>query len=210
MGDIFQEIYNLYTKKVLTAETKKTLDDTRETIEKKYSKIWKQFKSETEATHGFIWKRKEPKICLLYPLDGRLSHKLQFSEIAFIEASAEMIQDETLFLHEVVKLINYTKPIFSWVKQDRRGIRAIAYELFTEIQTHLLVSSIYKKPPNFEEIVDKLDEIWIPSIRSGTSFDDDELERILAYSYESLTKTEFEPLYQLGELYTEMNIVLLE
>lgn len=210
MTDIFQEIYKLYTKKILTPEKRKELDTNREKIEKKYSKIWNKIKQETKIIPGFTWKRKEPKICLLYPIDGRLSHKVKFADIAYIETSDIMIKDESMFLHEVIKLLNYTKPIFSWVKQDRRGIRAIAYELFTEMQTLLLIKKIYRKEPNFKAIIEKLDTLWIPYIRSGTSFDDDELERILRNSFKLIPNAEFEPLYQLGELYTEMNIILLE
>ncbi len=210
MTDIFQEILNIYTKKILTREKRKELEHNRKMIVKKYSKTWDKLKRETEKIHGFTWKRKEPMICLLYPIDGRLSHKLKFADIAFIETSDKMLKNKSMFLHEVVKLLNYTKTIFAWVKQDRRGIRAIAYELFTEMQTMLLVEKIFKKKPNFQVMLEKLDTLWIPFIRSGTSFDDDELERILENSYELIPNTEYEPLYQLGELYTEMNIILLE
>ncbi len=210
MTDIFQEILNLYTKKILTPEKRKELESIREKIEKKYSKIWDKLKRETEITPGFTWKRKEPKICLLYPIDGRLSHKLKYADIAFIETSEVMIKNESMFLHEVIKLLNYTRPIFAWVKQDRRGIRAIAYELFTAMQTMLLIEKIFKKESNFNVIVEKLDTLWIPYIRPETSFDEDELERILEKSYELISNAEFEPLYQIGELYTEINIILLE
>lgn len=210
MTDIFQEILNLYTKKILTSEKRKELKRNRERIEKKYSKIWDKLKQETEIIPGFTWRRKDPKICLLYPIDGRLSHKLKFADIAYIETSDVMINNKSMFLHEVIKLLNHTKPIFAWVKQDRRGIRAIAYELFTEMQTMLIIEKMFKKEANFEAILEKLDSLWIPFIRSETSFDDDELERILLNSYEIIPNAEFEPLYQLGELYTEMNIILLE
>ncbi|MHA1556951.1 MAG: hypothetical protein ACTSPM_08475 [Candidatus Heimdallarchaeota archaeon] len=210
MTDIFQEILNMYQKKILTPEKRKELENNRKSIEKKYSQIWDKLKHETENTHGFTWKRKEPKICLLYPIDGRLSHKLKFADIAFIETSDIMIKNENAFLHEVIKLLNYTKTIFAWVKQDRRGIRAIAYELFTEMQTMLLIEKMFKKKPSFTAMIEKLDNLWIPYIRSETFFDDDELERVLQQSYTLILNAEFEPLYQLGELYAEMNIILLE
>ena len=211
MADILQEIYNTFTKKILTPEKKEELEKLREKIDKKYSKYWKKFKDETEKLPGMSWKRKEPLVCLLYPLDGRLSHKLKFGDIAYIETSKQMLDEEDHFMHEVVKLINNTKPIDAWVRQDRRGVRAIAYELFTQMQTlHILHKMLNKKPDFREVVLDKLETIWIPYIRPGTDFDEEELERILENAYEQITKHEFDALFQLGELYTEMNIVLLE
>ena len=211
MSDILQEIYNTYTKKILTPERKEELENIREKIEKKYSKYWKKFHEETEKLPGMSWKRKDPLVCLVYPLDGKLSHKLKFGDIAYIETSQLMLDEDDHFLHEVVKLINNTKPIDAWVKQDRRGVRAIAYELFTQMQTLHLLQSMFNRKPNFREVVlDKLEKIWIPYIRIDTAFDEDELERILENAFKQITNHEFDALFQLGELYTELNIVLLE
>ncbi|MGC9781091.1 MAG: hypothetical protein HZR80_17740 [Candidatus Heimdallarchaeota archaeon] len=210
LEDIVQEIYNYYKNNVLTKERRKDLENTRNDIKKKYSKIWDKLKEESEKLPGISWKRKEPIICLVYPLDGRLSHKLKFSDIAYIESSKLTLEDDSLFLHEVVKLLNYSKPIGSWVRQDKRGVRAVAYELFTELQTLKLISSFSGKRPNYKTIVnDKLNSIWIPFIRSNMSFDEDELERILSNAYRLITKHEFDALFQLGEIYTELNIILL-
>lgn len=210
LEDIVQEIYNYFRKKVLTKEKKKELEDLRNAIERKYSKIWKKLKEESEKLPGISWKRKEPIVCLVYPLDGRLSHKLKFSDIAYIETSKFTLEDDALFLHEVIKLLNYSKPIGSWVRQDKRGVRAVAYELFTELQTLRLISSLSGKRPNYKSIVNsKLNSLWIPFIRSDMSFDEDELERILSNAYKLITKHQFDALYQLGEIYTELNIILL-
>ena len=210
MSDILQEIYNFFLNEILTKEVKKEHDRLRKDISKKYSKYWKKLKEESEKIPGIIWKRKEPSVCLLYPLSGKLSHKLKFSGTAYIESSQEMLNDESLFLHEVVKLLNYTRPIGVWVRQDRRGIRAIAYEIYTELQTLKLVNAVFNKKPNYKRVIDeKLYNIWIPTIRMETSFDKDELERILQNAYKIITKHEFDSMYQIGEIYTELNIILL-
>ena len=210
LEDILQEIYNHFKKNVQTKENKEKLDKLKEKIEKKYERYWVQLKEESEKLPGISWKRKEPMICLLYPIEGRLSHKLKFGDIAFIEASEITLDDDVLFLHEIVKLLNNTKPINSWVKQDRRGVRAIAYELFTEMQTLHILEKIINEKPNFKKVIlEKLETLWIPVIREDTSFDDEELERILTRAYKIIPKHEFDALHQLGELYTELNIVLL-
>ena len=210
LTDIVTEILSYYKKNVLTKEKEKELERLRKEIKKKYSKYWVKLQEESEKLPGISWKRKEPMICLLYPLDGKLSHKLTYSDIAYIETSKIMLEREDMFLHEVVKLLNFSKPIGSWVRQDRRGIRAIAYELFTDLQTLKLVNSLTGKNPNFRSIInEKMYDIWIPFIRPNTSFDEDELERILGTAYKKITKKEFDGLYQLGELYTELNIILL-
>jgi hypothetical protein len=210
LTDIVSEILNYFKKNILTKEKEKELENLRNEIKKKYSKYWSKLEEESLKLPGISWKRKNPIICLLYPLDGRLSHKLTYSDIAYIETSKIMVEREEMFLHEVVKLLNYSKPIGSWVRQDRRGIRAIAYELFTELQTLKLVNSLTGKRPNFRNIIyEKMYEIWIPFIRPDTSFDEDELERILGIAYKKITRKEFDGLYQLGELYTELNIILL-
>ncbi|NHJ38954.1 MAG: hypothetical protein FK731_02895 [Asgard group archaeon] len=210
MRDILREILKLFLTTITTKETLDKMEKIRQSIKKKYSPIWTKLKDESEKLPGINWKRKEPKICLLIPLDGRLSHKLKLSDIAYIETSELMLEDENLFLHEVVKLLNYTKPIGSWVRQDRRGIRAIAYEVFTELQTIKLINSLYQKIPNYKKIVqEKLNNLWIPQIRKDTTFDDDELVRIRTDAYRMLTKHEYDAQYQLGEIYTELNIILL-
>ena len=82
--------------------------------------------------------------------------------------------------------------------------------MFTELQTQKIIQAITVKKPNFKAIVyDKLENIWIPFIRASTSFDEDELERILTKAYKTVSKKEFEPLFQMGEIYTELNIILL-
>ena len=210
MRDILREIYNYFMKNVLTNEKKEELEKLRKKIEKKYGKIWHKLKVESEKLPGISWKRKSPIVCLLYPLDGKLSHKLKFSDIAFIETSQAMVDDEALFLHEVVKLLNYTKPVGSWVRQDRRGIRAIAYEIFTELQTLKIVNALFDKKPNYKTVINlKLDSIWIPFIRPETSLDEDELERVLAKAYKKISKHEYDAMFQMSELYTELNIILL-
>ncbi|NHK32702.1 MAG: hypothetical protein FK730_15235 [Asgard group archaeon] len=210
MRDILKEILKLYLNTITTKETREKLEKMRQAISEKYSSIIPKLKEESEKLPGIIWKRKTPKICLIYPLDGRLSHKLKLSDIAYIETSEQMLEDETLFLHEVVKLLNYTKPIGSWVRQDRRGIRAIAYEMFTELQTLKLINSLYDKKPNYRKTVqEKLHNIWIPQIRMDTTFDDEEFIRIMTDAYKMITKHEFDAQYQLGEIYTELNIILL-
>ncbi|MBK5114110.1 MAG: hypothetical protein KGD59_12255 [Candidatus Heimdallarchaeota archaeon] len=208
--DIVSEILSYYKKNILTKEKGKELEDIREEIKKKYSKYWSKLQEESMKLPGISWKRKEPIVCLLYPLDGKLSHKLTYSDIAYIETSRLMVERDDMFLHEVVKLLNYSKPIGSWVRQDRRGIRAVAYELFTELQTLKLINALTGKKPNFQSIInEKMYNIWIPYIRPDTSFDEDELERILGQAYKKITRHEFDGLYQLGELYTELNIILL-
>ncbi len=208
--DIVSEILNYYKKNILTKEREKELENTREEIKKKYSKYWSKLQEESIKLPGISWKRKNPIVCLLYPLDGRLSHKLTYSDIAYIETSKVMIERDDMFLHEVVKLLNYSKPIGSWVRQDRRGVRAIAYELFTELQTLKLINAITGKRPNFRSIIyEKMYNVWIPYIRPDTSFDEDELERILGLAYKKITRKEYDGLYQMGELYTELNIILL-
>ncbi|NHJ48191.1 MAG: hypothetical protein FK733_10430 [Asgard group archaeon] len=210
MKDILKEILKLYKKQIMTKEMEKEYDNLRSKIKKKYKVIWEKLKEESEKLPGISWKRKQPSICLIHPLDGRLSHKLKFSDIAYIEVSEQMLEDETLFLHEVVKLLNYTKPIGSWVGQDRRGVRAIAYEVFTELQSLKLIKQLYNKTPNYKKIVqEKLYNLWIPQIRKDTSFDDDEFVRIMIDAYKIITKQEFDALYQMGEIYTELNIILL-
>ncbi|MFW9924540.1 MAG: hypothetical protein ACFFDW_14750 [Candidatus Thorarchaeota archaeon] len=210
MNDILQEIFNLFKKNVLSDQKKNELEELRERIRNKYSKIMDKLKVESEKIPGIIWKRKEPIICLVYPIDGRLSHTLNFADIAFIETSELMLNDENSFFHDVVKVLNFKKPVGAWVKQDRRGIRAIAYELFTQMQTQKIVEAIYQKKPNFRKVIlEKLDTIWIPVIRDQTLFDEDELERILLDAYKMIPKHKFDALYQLGELYTELNIILL-
>jgi hypothetical protein len=208
--DIVSEILSYYKKNILTKEMGKELEDIRGEIKKKYSKYWSKLQEESMKLPGISWKRKEPIVCLLYPLDGKLSHKLTYSDIAYIETSRLMVERDDMFLHEVVKLLNYSKPIGSWVRQDRRGIRAVAYELFTELQTLKLINALTGKKPNFRSIInEKMYNIWIPYIRPDTSFDEDELERILGQAYKKITRHEFDGLYQLGELYTELNIILL-
>ncbi|MHA1126198.1 MAG: hypothetical protein ACTSO7_09215 [Candidatus Heimdallarchaeota archaeon] len=210
MIDILSEIKKYYNKQVMTKEKSETLENLRNKIIKKYSKEWSKLVEEALQLPGVSLKRKEPMICLLQPLDGRLSHKLPFGDIAFIEVSEAMLEDECLFLHEVVKLLNYTKPIYAWVRQDRRGIRGLAYELYTENQTQYLVGKIFrKKTKSATKVVDKLDTIWIPFYRPDSIFDDMELERIISRAYEMQTNHEFDAMYQLGELYTELNIILL-
>jgi hypothetical protein len=210
MRDILKEIWKLYKNSILTPEKEEELSKLRKQIINKYSPIWEKLKEESEKLPGITWKRKQPSICLLYPLDGRLSHKLKLSDIAFIETSQNMVDDEELFLHEVVKLLNYTKPISSWIRQDRRGIRAIAYEVFTELQSLRIITVMYNKKPNYRKIIQgKLNDLWIPQIRKETTFDDDELERIMMQAYKMIPKHQFDALYQLGEIYTELNIILL-
>ena len=210
MVDILQEIRKYYNKYVLSKEKGEELEKLRNKITKKYSKEWPRLVKEALELPGVSLKRKGPMICLLHPIDGRLSHKLVFADIAFIEVSKAMLEDECLFLHEVVKLLNYTKPIQAWVKQDRRGIRALAYELYTENQTQYLVNKIFKKKTkSAAKALEKLENIWIPFLRPGTVFDDMELERIVSKSYDILTNHEFDAMYQLGEIYTELNIILL-
>jgi len=210
MRDILLEIFNFFTKEVLTKTKCEELEKLRSQIIQKYSPIWPKLKDESEKLPGISWKRKTPTVCLLHPLDGRLSHKLKFSDTAYIEVSQAMLDDETLFLHEVVKLLNYTKPIGSWVRQDKRGIRAIAYEIFTELQTLKLVNALFNKKPNYRTVINlKLDSIWIPFIRPETTFDEDELERILQKAYKLIGKHSYDTLFQMSELYTELNIILL-
>ncbi len=210
LSDIVTEIMNYYKKNILTKDIEKELEELRKEIKKKYSKYWSKLQEESQKLPGISWRRKEPIVCLLYPIDGKLSHRLAYSDVAYIETSKIMLERDDMFLHEIIKLLNYSKPIGSWVRQDRRGIRAIAYELFTELQTLKLVNSLTGKNPNFRSIInEKMYDIWIPFIRPGTSFDEDELERILGVAYKKITKKEFDGLYQLGELYTELNIILL-
>jgi len=210
LEDILSEIFNFYKKNILHDDIKKKLERLREDIEKKYKKYWLELKEESKKLPGIVWKRKDPIICLIYPIEGRLSHKLKYADIAYIETSEIMLEDEVLFLHEIVKLLNYSKPAEAWVKQDRRGVRAIAYELFTEMQTLRLVEKLLKKKPNFKKVIlEKLDTLWIPLIRAETSFDEEELERILTKAYRNIPNHEFDALYQIGELYTELNIILL-
>jgi len=208
--DILVEIYNLYNNNKDLKGKMTELENLRSKIEKKYSNDITKLMDESIKIPGLSWKRKEPKICLVYPIDGRLTHKLKFSDTVYIEASEDIMNDETSFYHPIIKMLNYTKPIGAWVRQDRRGIRAIAYELFTELQTIKLVSQLYGKRPNFHTIVtNKLYNLWIPFIRPNTTFDEDELERILSNAYKNITKKEFDSMYQMGELYTELNIILL-
>ncbi|MHA1503937.1 MAG: hypothetical protein ACTSPT_01960 [Candidatus Heimdallarchaeota archaeon] len=210
MIDILSEIKKYYEKQVMTKEKREALENLRNKIIKKYSKEWQKLVEEALKLPGVSLKRKEPMICLLQPLDGRLSHKLPLGDIAFIEVSEAMLEDECLFLHEVVKLLNYTKPINAWVRQDRRGIRGLAYELYTENQTQYLVGKIFKKrAKSAAKAVEKLETIWIPFYRPDSVFDDMELERIVSRAYDMLTNHEFDAMYQLGELYTELNIILL-
>ncbi len=210
MIDILSEIKKYYDKQVMTKEKSEALENLRNKIIKKYSKEWPKLVEEALQLPGVSLKRKEPMICLLQPLDGRLSHKLPLGDIAFIEVSEAMLEDECLFLHEVVKLLSYTKPINAWVRQDRRGIRGLAYELYTENQTQYLVGKIFKKrAKSAAKAVEKLETIWIPFYRPDSFFDDMELERIVSRAYDMLTNHEFDAMYQLGELYTELNIILL-
>ncbi|MBN1330842.1 MAG: hypothetical protein JXA54_15320 [Candidatus Heimdallarchaeota archaeon] len=208
--DILVEIFNLYNNNKELKSKQSELENLRTRIEKKYSNELIRLKEESIKISGLSWKRKEPKICLVFPLDGRLTHKLKFSDTVYIEASQSILDDETSFFHPVIKMLNYTKPIGAWVKQDKRGIRAIAYELFTELQTIKIVSQLYGKKPNFHSIVtNKLYSIWIPFIRPNTTFDEEELERILNNAYKNIAKKEFDSMYQMGEIYTELNIILL-
>jgi hypothetical protein len=72
------------------------------------------------------------------------------------------------------------------------------------------VSKLFKKKvKSAEKVVNKLDTIWIPFYRPNTVFDDMELERIVGRAYEIITNHEFDAMYQLGELYTELNIIRL-
>ncbi|HUT79750.1 MAG TPA: hypothetical protein VMZ29_01000 [Candidatus Bathyarchaeia archaeon] len=208
--DILVEIYNLYNNNKELKNKQEKLKDLLSNIEKKYSDELSKLKEESLKIPELSWKRKEPKICLVFPIDGRLTHKLKFSDTVYIEASEEILNDETTFYHPIIKMLNYTKPIGAWVKQDKRGIRAIAYELFTELQTIKMVGQLYNKKPNFHSIVtNKLYSLWIPFIRPNTTFDDDELERILSNAYKIITKKEYDSMYQMGVIYTELNIILL-
>ncbi|MBD3191801.1 MAG: hypothetical protein GF308_14235 [Candidatus Heimdallarchaeota archaeon] len=210
MGDILQEIYNLYTNKIQTKESKKQFMDLCEKIKKKYSTIWPKLKEESKKLPGIRWKKKDLVVCLLNPIDGRLSHKLKYSEIAFIEASEQTLNGEDLFLHEIVKLLNNTRPIQKWVKLDKEGVKAIAYELFTEMQSLRLIQKIFGKNPNFRSTIQqKLYHLWIPLIRPDTMFDEDELERILTKAYKRIPNLEYSAMYQMSELYTELRIILL-
>lgn len=210
MGDILQEIYNLYKNKIQTKESKQLFEKLCEKIRKKYSTIWPELKEESKKLPGIRWKKKDPMVCLLEPIDGRLSHKLKYSEIAFIEASQQTLNEEDLFLHEIIKLLNNTRPIQKWVKLDKEGVKAIAYELFTEMQSLRLIQKIFGKNPNFRTTIQhKLNNLWIPLIRPETMFDEDELERILTQAYKRIPNHDYSAMYQMSELYTELRIILL-
>ncbi|MEA2070301.1 MAG: hypothetical protein U9O98_03330 [Asgard group archaeon] len=210
VGDVINEIIKLYQKKILTKKKKKELKKLRSQIQRKYSSQWRKLKKISVTLPGISWEKKDPTICFLYPIDGRLSFKLPYADVAYIETSEKMLENDGLFLHELVKVLNYSKPLGSWVRQDKRGIRAIAYELFSEMQTIYILSKLHNRNPDFKEAVyDKLQNIWIPLIREETFFDEVELERILDQAYKMLPNHEYDMLYQLGELYTEINIVKL-
>ncbi|MFX1537156.1 MAG: hypothetical protein ACFFDI_23345 [Promethearchaeota archaeon] len=210
MDDILQEILNVYKDKVLTPERKANFEKYCAEIKKKYSPLWLRLKEESEKLPGISWKKKNPIICLLDPIDGRLTYKSSFGDIAFVEVSKTLLEEEDRLFHEVIKLLNFTRPLGRWVKQDREGIRAISYELFTEMQSLKIQKAVLGKHPNFRSVIrKKLDTMWIPMIRPETMFDEEELERILNNAYKMIPKHEFDSLYQLGELNTELNIILL-
>jgi hypothetical protein len=210
MKDILTEILNLFNNEIMTKGWKREYIKNAKKIQKKYSKYWPKFKEATKELPGMRWKRKEPIICLLVPIDGRLSWKANQGDVAYVEASEKMVENEALFFHEVTKLINFTKPIGYWVKRDKEGVRGIAYELFSEMQNLYLTQQLFNRKPNFKQtIYEKLNNIWIPFISPGTVFDEDELERVLEKAYKLIPNKEFEAMFQMGEIYTDLNIIRL-